>query len=65
MACYLCLRHSGLKHPNVPARSLSFWSKRGIYLRVDKLFVEVAFCLQLQTTQFMTFNFYRAHLHTF
>jgi hypothetical protein len=45
------------------ARSLSFWSKRGIDLRVEKLFVEVAFCLQLQTTQFMTFNYNRAHLH--
>jgi hypothetical protein len=26
-------------------RSLSFWSKRGIDVRVEKLFVEVAFCL--------------------
>ena len=51
---------------NIPtARSLSFWSKRGIDLRVEKLLFEVAFCLQLQTTQFMTFNYNRAHLHTF
>jgi hypothetical protein len=38
---------------------------RGIDLRVEKVFVEVAFCLQLQTTRSMTFNSNRAHLHTF
>jgi hypothetical protein len=43
-------------YPNI-FFDIDFRSKRGIDVRVEKLLVEVAFCLLLQTTQFMTFNF--------